>query len=345
MERRAGAGEGSVITRAVSRLDRAQRQRSWLSFPVAVLKKFGEDGGGQLAALVSYYAFFSLFPLLLLLFTVLGFALSGNRGLQDSIVHSTLAQFPIIGDQLKANVRSVDGSGLGVVVGLVGALWGGLGAMQAAESAMNSIWDVPMRERPNFIEARLRALGMLVVLGGGVLLITLVGSATTAAHGLGPASIVVGLALSTVLGSLLLIAAFKVLTDRDLSWRQLVPGAVAGGIAWAVLQALGGLYVQHTLRGASQTYGLFALVLGLLSWIYLQAQVFVLAAEVNVVRDQQLWPRGLRTDDLTSADRRTLRQHAEVEERAPQEDVEVDLAGSGASDGNGSQRATERRAR
>src|SRR5690349_2490921 len=106
------------------RADAVHRRRAWLAFPMGVAKKFGEDQAGQLAALIAYYAFFSLFPLLLLLFTVLGYALHGNPDVRDSIVDSTLAQFPVIGDQIRSNVGSIKGSGPGLVIGVLGALWG-----------------------------------------------------------------------------------------------------------------------------------------------------------------------------------------------------------------------------
>lgn len=317
--------EPGAAKRWLHKLDAYQRRRAWLAWPFAVMKKFGEDGAGNLAALIAYFGFFSMFPLLLLLFTILGFVLEGNPGLREDIVDSTLAQFPIIGDQIEQNVGSIEGSGVALAVGIVGALWAGMGALNAAQTAMNSVWDVPMRERPKFIEARLRALVMLAVLGAGVIAVTLVGSAAAFSDSLGPLTGVVGFILSSALGTGLFLLAFKVLTDRELGWGQLLAGAVVGGIGWAILQAIGGWYMGNQLKGASQTYGLFGLVLGLLSWIYLQAQVMVLAAEVNVVRERRLWPRSLSGDDLTDADHRALHEHARVEERVEAEKVDVDL--------------------
>jgi YihY family inner membrane protein len=207
------------------------------------------------------------------------------------------------------------------VVGVVSALWAGTGVMKAAQDAMNDVWDVPMRERPNLVLAVVRSFGMFVVLGGSVALTTVL----TGAMGAVGASLVpraAGVVLGTVLNVALFLLAFRILTVRDVAIRCLVPGAVLAGGAWMVLQLLGGYLLDTQISKASQTYGAFAVVIGLLWWFYVQAQVMLLAAELNVVLANGLWPRSLTGDDRRT-DRRTLRQHAKVEERAPDERVEA----------------------
>ena len=324
----AGAGQsgiGGLVGRVLGRLDRYQRAHPWLGFPFAVFKKFGDDQAGNLAALIAYYGFFSLFPLLLVLFTVLGFVLSGDTALQQKVLHSTLAQFPVIGDQIHDNVTGLKGSGIGLAIGLAGLVWAGMGAMQAAQNAMNGVWNVPIKSRPNFIFSRLRGLMMLAVIGLGVILTTVLASVASFGGGHGPVIAVGGLALTLVVDFGLFLLTFKVLTDVTLRWGQLVPGAAVAAVAWAALQGFGGYYVGHQLKGASATYGLFGLVIGLLSWLYLQAQLTLLAAEVNVVRERRLWPRGLQSEHLTEADQRALQQYAGVEERLPVEEITVEL--------------------
>src|SRR5213080_2209775 len=142
--------------RVVARVDRFQQRKKPLAFVVAVVKKFGDDQAGNLAALIAYYGFFSLFPLLLVLVTLVGFVLHGNPDLQSKVLGSTLAQFPVIGDQIRSNVGRLDTSGVGLVIGVVGLVWAGMGAMQAAQNAMNTVWNLPKRLRPNFVNARLR---------------------------------------------------------------------------------------------------------------------------------------------------------------------------------------------
>jgi len=304
----------------LERLDRFQRSHRFTAVGVGVFKKFGDDEAGKHAALIAYYGFFSLFPLLLVFVTLLGFFLGAHSRFQDNVVHSVLGRFPVIGQQLR--VHSLKGSGLALVIGIAGSLWGGIGGVQADHSAMDTVWGVPRKTRPNFINSRVRALLLLVVLGVGIILSTVAaGAAGGSSHGW-PFK-VAGIAISLAINGALYLAAFRLLTVAHVGWRKLVPGALIGAVAGAVLQAVGGYYVGHQLSGASQTYGLFAMVIGLLSWLYLQAQVTLLAAEVNVVLADRLWPRSLVADAPTSADEAALRQLAEMEERRPDEDVRV----------------------
>ena len=131
--------------------------------PIAVFKKFGDDQGGNLAALVAYFAFFSLFPLLLVFTTILGFVLHSNPSAQAAVEKSVLHQFPIIGDQIK--LHSLKGSVVALVIGLVTSLLAGLGVTDAAQNAMDRVWAVPFKERPNFLQSRIRGLGLLAFLG------------------------------------------------------------------------------------------------------------------------------------------------------------------------------------
>lgn len=327
-----GDASAGPLGGVLAAVDRFQRRRAVTAFPVAVAKKFGEDDAGGLAALVSYYGFFSIFPLLLALVSILGFVLSGNEELQRDIVDSTVAQLPVVGTQISENIGSLQGSGVAVAVGFAGALWAGLGVVQAMQKAMNSVWDVPIRERPNFLEARLRGLVMVIVFGAAMLATTALASASTAAEVFEPLDVLVGALGPGLVNVGIYLVAFKVLTDRPLRWRQLLPGAVVGGVAFTALQLAGGLLVGRSVAGATDTYGTFAVVIGLLTWLYILGQVSLAAAEVNVVADRRLWPRSLQGDDLTEADERALRAHAEVEERVDDEEVTADLGQPAAGD-------------
>ncbi|HEX9312622.1 MAG TPA: YihY/virulence factor BrkB family protein [Actinomycetota bacterium] len=318
----------NVVQRIVARVDAFQQRRRWTAFPYAVVKKFGDDQAGYLAALVAYYGFFSLFPLLLVFVSVLGLLLRGNPSLQQSILDSALRSFPVIGTDISKNIHSISGSGAALAVGIVGTLWAGLGVTQAAQNAMNVVWDVPRKDRPNFLFSRLRGLLLLAVLGTVVVASTFAGG--FAASG-GTNSVldvllrVAGLLVSLLLNVVLFAVSYRVLTSRDLSWRDVLPGAIVAAMLWTVLQTVGGYYVTHQLKGATNVYGTFAIVIGLLVWIYLGAQVTLLCAEINVVRVEHLWPRSLQEPPLSDADERTMEQAAQAEERVDQERVEVEF--------------------
>jgi YihY family inner membrane protein len=309
------------MRRAAQALDRSHQRRPWLAFPIAVLKKFGEDQAGNLAALVAYYGFFSVFPLLLVFVTILGMVLQGNPDLQSRIEGSALANFPVVGTQISNNVHSLTGSSVGLVIGIALALWAGLGVLKVMQTAMNTVWNVPYRYRPSFWVSLVKALLMLVVLG-----VITVASAAAGSVGAGSGSwvlAVLGIAISLALNLLLFLLAFRILTVEDVSWAEVRPGAAVAAVAWTILQALGGFYVSHQIQGASETYGTFAAVIGLLAWIYLGAQVTLLGAEINVVKKRRLWPRSLVQPPLTEADRRALTHYVKQEERRPEEEVDV----------------------
>jgi len=307
------------LLRPVRAFDRLQRRVPALGFPIAVVKKFSDDHAGHLAALIAYYGFFSIFPLLLVLVTVLGYVLEGNQGWYDRIVDSALAQFPVIGDDI--SVGALRGDTAALAIGLVAAVWAGLGVTIAAQRAMDEVWDVPHRKRRNFITSRLRGLLVLVTLGGLNLAITVAVGLIVA--GLGSFGVKAsGYALTLLLNVVLFWASFRLLTARTIPTRDLWLGIALAAVGWAVLQTLGGVYVDRVVSRASTTYGFFAIVIGLLSWLYLGGQILLYAAEANVVRVRRMWPRGL-FDPVTSADVQAMRALARVEERKDGARVEV----------------------
>ena len=316
----------SGFGRRYSAFDRFQQRHRALGFPLAVLQKYADDQGGYLAATITYYAFFAVFPLLLVLTTVLGFVLRGHSHLYASIVDSALGQFPVIGPELRRG--SLHGSALALGLGIAAALWAGMGVFLASQNAMNHLWGVPFKRRPNPIRARGRALLLLVLLGGGALATTILGGLATVGAGFGIGWKAGSIVLSTALNVGLFWVGFRVLTAREVTWRQLRGGAIGAGVLYEILQTLGGYYVGHVLKDASNVYGTFALVIGLLSWIYLGAHVTLLAAEGNVVATRKLWPRSFSfmiEQPATQADRRALTQRGKVEERRADETVSIDF--------------------
>jgi inner membrane protein YhjD len=263
---------------------------------VAVFKRFDDDQASQMGALIAYYGFFSLFPLLLVFVTVLGFVLEGSPSTQESVLHSTLSQFPIIGTQLQHNVHSLTGSVPALVIGLLGATLAGLGITGATQSAFNKVWEIPRSHQLGFLAWRVRGVGMLVVFGL-LMIVSTVAAGYVTAQTTGVFALLGGVVVALAANLLLFFAVFRLLTSEEVSTRELIPGVVVAAVLWQVLQHVGGFYVEHVVRHAKETSGLFAFVLGLLTWLYLGGQVTLIAAEVNVVRARRLWPRRLFSGD------------------------------------------------
>jgi membrane protein len=327
-----GGGVGGAAQRLVRRADDFQRRHPILGFPAAVAKKFGDDRAGQLAALIAYYGFFSLFPLMLLFVTIVSFAVHDDPDLKRRLVDSALSQFPVVGTKIGKSIRQLSGSSFALIVGFVGALWSGMAVVTAAEQAMDDVWDVPRADRPSLVSRVARAVGLLVVFG-----IWLVFSTILAGLGSGSGAGAVGLkvvSMITLLGlsTALFAFAYRVLTVAPVPWRDVVPGALIAAVAWSVLLLVGGWIVDRQIRNASQVYGFFAIVIGLLFWIYLVAQIFLAGAEVNVVRARRLWPRSFIDQPKSEPDRRVLADQAEEERAVPQETVDVRFDDRGSSE-------------
>jgi YihY family inner membrane protein len=297
------------------KFDAIQKSKNYLGFVIGVVKKFGDDQAGYLAALVAYYAFFSLFPLLLVFTTVLGFVLQSNTHLQQKITDTLQKKVPVLQFLQIGHLR---GSGIGLAIGLVFALLAGIGVVQAFQYAMDEVWGVPKRRRPNFFVSRLRALIMLAVLGVAMVAATAV------------SALPFGFLGSVILNIGIALVAFKVLTVADITWQDVLPGAVLTGVFLTLLQTFGGLLVRRTLKNASPTYGSFAVVIGLLSFIYLGAQLTLYGAEINVVLKKHLWPRSL-VDEPTPGDDQVFTQRAKIEERRPDESIRVSFGKSSRS--------------
>lgn len=306
----------------VRKFDRFQQRRKWLAVPVAVFKKFGNDQAGNLAALVAYYAFFSIFPLLLVMTTILGFVLGGNSSAQQSVDSSLVAQLPIIGQQIKAHALS--GSVIALVLGLATSLWAGLGVTSAAQNALDKVWAVPFKDRPNFLTSRMRGLGLLLSLGVLFLISTAASGLVAGGFG-GVGSKIIGYAISLIANLILFLVAFRFMTASTVTTRDLRVGAIVAAVLWTILQSVGGVYIDHVVASDKNTYGTFAFVIALLVWLHLGAQMTLYAAEINVVLHRKLYPRSLFGPPDADADQKTLRAIAKVEERSEEQQVDVEF--------------------
>jgi YihY family inner membrane protein len=310
------------VERAIRSVDATQRRFTPTAFVFGVVKKFGDDNGGVLVSNLAYSAFVSLFPLLLVLVTVLGLVASVDATFKADVLHAVAGQVPLIGNQLTGNVHQLKRSSIiGLIVGVVGLVWGSAGLAQAGLFTMGQVWNLPGPARPGYVQRLGRAGLFLALLGGGVIVTTALASL--------PNYVVKGFiaaALTDVVTAAfnvgMYIGAFRALTPKGVPTRSLLPGAITGGILWTVLQVLGTYLVHHFLHSDS-VYGVFGTVLGLLAWIYLAVEITVYSAEINVVLARHLWPRSIVQPPLTEADRVSMALQALQNQRRPEQHVEV----------------------
>lgn len=294
-----GAGERrrNVIDRVADRLDGIQRRTPAVAVPVAVAKKYGEDRGGQLAMILAYRGFFASFPLLLAFVNVIGLLVRNDEELRDRLIESTLGEVPIVGSQVLKS--QVGGSATVVVASVLVSLWAGLGLLESLQELLNTVWDVPVYDRPNWFVRRARSIPAAVLLGACLVL-----SGSRTWFDLPTAlDVVVSVAAPVLAGGLCYLGLHALLCRRKVPFARQLPGAVAVGIGWYVLVNLAGWYINRFVVRSSDTYGVFVVVFGLLSWAYLLGAVYLYANELASVLHGRMWPRSLTGRNLTDADR------------------------------------------
>lgn len=316
---------------AVSSVDRFQRRHPVLGFPIAVIYKYFDDQGPYLAASLTYYAFISIFPLMLLGSSILGIVLRGEPDWQEAILDSALAQFPIIGDQL-GRPEGLQGSFTGVVIGGLAALYGAMGLGQALQNTQHIAWSVPRNSRPNPFYARVKTLVLLMTAGLSLLTVSVVGTTATTTDVFGE---IIGEGLKTFLPLLTIVvvgtfltALFRYSATGQHSFWRAAPGGFVLAVMWQALQLVGAAYVDRVLVNTTSMTKIFGLVLGLIGFLWLGAVMAVLAIEINVVIARRLWPRALLTPftdnvELTEADRRAYASYARMQRYKGFEKVSV----------------------
>lgn len=318
--------------RPVGKIDAFQRKHRFIGFPIAVVYKYFDDQGAYLAAILTYYAFIAIFPLLLLSTSILGFIVQGNDDLREQLLNSALSQFPIIGDQL-GRPEGLQGSTEAIVIGSITAIYGAMGLGQAIQNAANIAWSVPRNSRANPFLLRFRSLAFLLVGGIGILALAIVTSLLSNPDVLG-AELAPTLERLVQFASFLLTVAiftsiFRLISLGRAGWFAVLPGAFVTGVLWQALQWVGNTYVQEVIGKADdQVNQTFALVLGLLAYIYIAAIMVVLGLEVNVVLRRHLYPRALLTpftDNviLTEADQAAYAAYAKSQRHKGFQSVEV----------------------
>jgi YihY family inner membrane protein len=305
---RAGAAPsgqpGSRWSALVRRIDALQRHHQFLGFPWAVLRKYFDDAGGNLAALITYYGFLSLFPLLLLAMTAVTELLRSRPELQQEMVDE------LVRPELRADVEQalarLPSGGVPLAVGLVGLVFAATGGVLAIYYALNTMWGVPWRDRFGMVRRYARVFAVVVLAFVGALLAAGSAVVTDAVLDLPAAQRgAAGVATATALFAISCVAQ-KALVCRPLRIRDMWVGGLLGAGIVTVLLDLAATILPVLIARAGLVYGSFATVVGLFTLLYLISQTLVLSAEVSTVIEARLSPRGLTDADLTDADRRAL---------------------------------------
>ena len=314
----------NLVDKVIRRIDAIQQRFTPTAFVFGLVKKYGDDDGGVLVSNLGYSVFISLFPLLLILFTILGLISVHDPSFRESQVKSAVAhQIPLLGDTLTSNVGTLQRSStIGLIVGLLVLIYGVTGLAQAGLFTMTHVWNLPGPARPGYVQRLARSLLFLALLGGGVIVTTGLAWLSVSLQGKGDWVNPLIYVATATFGAGMYIGSFRALTAKGVPTRSMLPGAITGGILWTVLQVLG-TWLAHRFVHSNSAYGVFASLLGLLAWIFLAVKMTVYCAEINVVLARRLWPRSIVQPPLTEADRASLALQALQNQRRPEEHVEV----------------------
>jgi membrane protein len=288
----------------LDRLDSFQQRHPALGVPIAVARKFIDDESINLAAVIAFWAFFSIFPLLLLFVTLLGYVLPPN--LQGDVLRSAARFFPLLGTD---SIGHLSGQWWTLVVGVLSALWSGSFVVIAIQSAFDSVWGIPRAQRPSVGAQIKRGVFALGAIALGLVVSTMISNYAIGTS-LGMVARLAGYLIAIVLDVGLFVVAFRLLTDRGVSTRVVLPGALLSGTMFWLLQQLSSLIIFQYLHNAERIYGNFATVITMLSWFYLQSVVTLLGAQLNVVLKERLHPRRLVTTPVTEADHQAYDTYA-----------------------------------
>jgi membrane protein len=316
-------GLSARTARLLAWADRLQRRHTVLGFPYAVVKKYADDGGGREAALITYYGFLSIFPLLLLAVAVLSRVLVANPDLRQRLILAIVP--PPLQSTVEHAVSTLPTSTVPFIAGLLGLLFSGTGVVFSAYQTLNHVAAVPQRMRGSFFSRYLRVLVMLAALLVGVVTVGGLTVVVTALPRLAAVErAVAALGSGAVVCTVLLVGA-KVLLARTAPVRALWPGAVLGAAAVTLVLNLGAPLLARLVAAAGPVYGSFAAVAGMFAVLYLVNQALVYSAEVAAVRYAHLWPRALDVNRPTAADVRAMALLAEEQERLPTARIELRL--------------------
>jgi len=283
------------IKKTLSKVNSTQQKIPIVSFIVAVVKKYSDDQAGRQAALLTYYSFLSLFPMLLILTTLTDIIVGSNSDLKNTIIHGLTNYFPLLGSQLTVHVHRLRTSGLVLVIGLIFTVYGTRGVANVFRNGVQDIWQIPKKERDNFPETLYKSLTVIIVGGFGFILASIISGVASNLNGDIDYRVV-----PYLINIFLLFWLFNFLINfnlpKHIPYKETWAGALIASVGLVILQSLGGIVVAHELKKLDALYSYFALSLGLIFWLYLQIQVLYYAFEVAVVKSYRLWPISLSAE-------------------------------------------------
>lgn len=301
----------NIFQNTVGWIDGYQRRHKFIGFPLAVIKKYGDDQAGHQAALVTYYGFLAIFPLFLILTTVLKVLIRDDTQLRTKIVEKATDYFPLVGNDLQQNIHTLGSTGWILAIGVALTLFGARGVADVLRNGINHVWQVPHDKRSGFPHGQLKSLAILTVGGAGLLLAPIVSGFAVSIGGHGPIPWVVGSLITIAVLYLMFLTLVRIALPTRIRLGELRPAAIISALGLVIVQQLSTLLLRHQLQRFDNLYGVFAVVLGLLFYLYLQAQVFFYAMETASVRALRLWPRALDQAHMTPEDKKALRLYAE----------------------------------
>ncbi len=314
----------NAVERLVAWVDAFQRDHPLFGFPHAVVKKYSDDDGGRQAALITYYGFLSLFPLLLVGVSVLSRVLVDHPALRERLIEEIVP--PDLRSTVEHAVSSMPSSGVPFAIGLLGAMFAGTGVAFSAFETLNHVLGVPRRARFGFVIRYVRVLSMLVVamVGGLASAVLTIGSATLSdVDGVQQLAAAAGTAMVVFI---VLILSVKLLVARPVAFRACWSAAAAGAVIIAAVLAVGTRALALLINKAGPVYGSFATVVGAFGLLYLVSEALLFCAEAAIVRRRKLWPRALDVAHLTPADRIVITGLAVEQERLSNERIAVRYA-------------------
>lgn len=309
------------LTKIIQGVDNYQRQHQAVGFIYSVIKKYGEDNGGYQSAVITYYGLLSLFPLLIVFTSLTQLALKSNSSLRHKLTSGAIHYFPVIGDQLQQAVHSPKKTGIGLIISLLIMFYGARGGASAFMYSVSSLWNTPKFKQPSFLKNLTRSFSIIAVGGVGLLAAAIL-SGYTADLASDVLVKIVSTLLSLALLWLTFIGLFKLAAAGHKYVHQVLIGALIAAFGLQILQTVGGVILAHELKGLNNIYGTFALVVGLMFWLYLQAQVILYAVEIDVVRSYKLYPRSLQ-GGLTDSDKVAYTKYANVARYSAKEKISV----------------------